>query len=158
MATKTATKNAKSTRDELVLQLLKDVAEQKAAIEKAGNPTWETNLMFRFNADQASNTININTVTDTRKLVEILGFLIDRESNFEKAKSILGVEGKFTWLGFSLAEWQSDLVTRANIINIQAKRKQLAELDAKLNSLVSKETREELELQALAALVNAGKK
>lgn len=147
----TSTKNAK---DKMVLELLKKVASQKAAIEKAKNPTWETNLLFRFNADQASNSINLQTVTDPRKLVEILGFLIDREKNFTSAKEILGVDGTFTWLGFSLSEWQSDLVTRANVINIQARRKELAELDAKLNSLVSKETREELELQELTALVN----
>lgn len=144
------------TKDEMIIALLGKVNAQKLEIEKAEKPSWETNSAFRFNADAAHSVINIQTVTDVRKLREILAFLIERETAFNEAGKRLGLdEDNFTWLGFTVKEWEADLLTRVNIIQIQAKRKKLAELEAQLNSLVSKEKREELQLQAIAALLNS---
>lgn len=141
----------KQTKDELVLDLLKEVQKQKLEIEKAEKPTWETNCAFRFNVDTAHSIINIQIITDVRKLKEILAFLIEREKASKEAAKRLGLEDEaFTWLGFTVAEWEADLVTRVNIIQITAKRKKLAETEQKLNSLVSPEKKAELELQAIA--------
>jgi hypothetical protein len=147
------------TKDEMVLTLLKEVQKQKLDIEKASKPTWETNCVFRFNADSASQQINLQTITDVRKLREILAFLLGREQNSSEASETLGIEDEpFTWLGFTVKEWTADLVTRANIIQIQAKRKKLADTEAKLDSMVSKEKKEELELQAISEMLAEGKK
>ncbi len=145
------------TKDEMVLELLKEVNKQKLDIEKASKPTWETNCSFRFNVDSAHAAINIQTITDVKKLRDILAFLLERDSFSAQGSKILGLEDEpFTWLGFTLKEWEIDLTTRVNIIQIQIKRNKLANTEAKLNSLVSKEKRDELELQAIAEMLKNG--
>ena len=50
--------------------------EGEKAIAGATKPVWETNCLFKYSE---STSVNIQTVTDERKLVEILGFLLEKE-------------------------------------------------------------------------------
>jgi hypothetical protein len=66
----------------------------------------------------------------------------------------LGVEYNFTWLGFSVDEWKEDFQTRVNQISVQEKRKELAELESRLNAIISPELKAQMELEAIAELLD----
>lgn len=144
----------KKTTDQLVKELFDQVQEKKLAIEKAEKPCWQTSCTFAYSADSAHDRKDIRVMNDVRKIVDMLAFLIDRKEKSEKAAQELGVEHKFTWLGFSLDEWKSDFQTRVNQISIQERRKELAEIEARLNAIISPELKAQMELEALAALLN----
>ena len=143
----------KKTTDELVKELFDSVQEKKLAIEKAERPCWKTSGVFGFSSNSAHDRVTIATVTDVRKIVEMYAFLVDRKEKSEKAADDLGVKYSFTWLGFDIDEWKSDFLTRVNMITIQEKRKELAEIEARLNAIISPELKAKMELEVLTALL-----
>ena len=145
--------STKKTTDELVKELFDSVQEKKLAIEKAERPCWETSGNFGYSANSGHDRVNIQTVTDVRKLVEMYAFLIDREEKSENAAKNLGVDYKFTWLGFSVDEWKNDFQTRVNQISIQEKRKELSEIESRLNAIISPELKAQMELEAISKLL-----
>lgn len=145
--------STKKTTDELVKELFDSVQEKKLAIEKAERPCWETSGNFGYSANSGHDRVNIQTVTDVRKLVEMYAFLIDREEKSENAAKDLGVDYKFTWLGFSVDEWKNDFQTRVNQISIQEKRKELSEIESRLNAIISPELKAQMELEAISKLL-----
>ena len=140
-------------RDKLVQELFNVVQEKKAAIAKAEKPNWETNCAFRYNKD-SSASINLQVCSDGEELVNILGFLIEKKNAFESAQKILGTSFKFKWSGFSFEDWSSDLKTRLDKIEISIKKKELEMLEGRLNGLVSKEMREQLELDEIKKMLS----
>lgn len=150
---KDAFSSATSAHDQKVKQLFDLVQTKKAAIAKAEKPNWNTSGLFRFVANSAHESINIQTATDTRKLVEILSFLIGRERDAAEAAESLGVSYDFSWLGFTTEEWEQDLTTRVNQLSIQAKKKELSDLETRLSGLISPELKAQMELEAIESLL-----
>lgn len=146
-----------TTTDEKVKQLFNAVQEKKLAIEKAEKPCWETSGNFGYSANSAHDRVEVKTITDVRKLVDMYAFLIDRKEKSEKAATELGVDYKFTWLGFTIDDWKSDFQTRVNQISIQEKRKELAEIESRLNAIISPELKAQMELEAIGALLEKAK-
>jgi hypothetical protein len=144
----------KQTTDEKVKTLFESVQEKKLAIEKAERPCWLTAGNFGYSANSAHDRINIQTLTDVRKIVEMFAFIIDRKEKSESAAKELGVNYTFTWLGFSVDEWKNDFQTRVNQISIQEKRKELAEIEARLNAIISPELKAQMELEAISKLLD----
>ena len=142
------------SRDEVIKNLLDKLLIQKAEVSKAERPVYITGGQFRY-SESIGNTIDIMTVRDSRKLVEILAFLKDREKSFNDAKEELGVNVDFTWLGVSVEDWTRDLKTRLSVLNITATRKKLAYLEERLNKLVSPEMRTQMEIEAIEAELEA---
>ena len=142
------------TTDELVKELFDSVQTKKLAIEKAEKPCWQTNCMFAYTADSAHDRKDIRILVDIRKIVDMLAFLIDRKEKSEKSAQELGVSYSFKWLGFSFEEWKSDFQTRVNQILIQEKRKEFAEIEARLNTIISPELKAKMELDAITELLN----
>lgn len=145
MATKT---------DEKIRELFDLVQSKKLEIEKAEKPCWSTSCKFGYSANSAHDRIDICTVLDLRKLVDMYAFLLDREEKSNKSAQELGVDYKFTWFGFSIDEWKSDLQTRVNQIQIQEKRKELSEIEARLNAIISPEMKAEMELESISRLLD----
>lgn len=145
--------NKTKTTDEKVKDLFNLVRAKKLAIEKAEKPCWNTSGSFGYSANSAHDRVNVQTLTDQRKIVEMYAFLIDRQEKSEKAAQELGVPYTFTWLGFNVDEWKSDFQTRVNQISIQEKRKELATIEARLNSIISPELRATMELEAISDLL-----
>jgi len=145
---------SKKTQDELVKELFTKVQARKEAIGKAEKPNWETNCSFGYSPGNANDRINIATVTDTRKLVEIYSFLLGKQEHFDKANAALGLNGKFTWQNFSIEEWKNDLQVRVDQLVLQTKKAELNELERKLDALISPELKREMELATIAALLD----
>lgn len=146
-----ATKN--KTTDELVKELFDSVQEKKLAIEKAERPCWKTSCSFGYSPNSAHDRTDVALVTDTRKIVDMLAFLIDRAEKSNAAAEKLGVKYSFTWLGFTVDEWESDFQTRVNQISIKEKQKELKEIEARLNAIISPELKAQMELEAISKLL-----
>jgi hypothetical protein len=145
--------------DKQVQDLVKLVKTKKAEISKAEKPDWKTNCTFGYVPDSPQR-INIQTVSDVNTLVSILAFLLVQQESYDKAHDILhGVvsinsPSKFKWQGFTVEEWQSDLQTRLNKIQITKKKNELDELETRLNKLVSPELRTQLELEEITNILS----
>jgi len=147
-----ATENVKTT-DEMVKELFDTVQTKKLAIEKAERPCWQTSGNFGYSANSAHDRTDVKTITDVRKIVDMLAFLMDRKEKSESAAKELGVTYTFSWLGFSVDEWKSDFVTRVNQISLKEKQKELAEIEARLNAIISPELKAKMELEVLSKLL-----
>lgn len=148
----TTNKTKITNPDEVVNALFAKLQEKKKVLEGLEKPQFKTNLSFGFNPEVSTRT-NIHTVTDTDILVGIAAFLMERAKMHKEASELLEVKSEFKWLGFTLEEWLHDLKTRANKINIDAKRKEFKQLEEKLNSLVSPEQRRIMELEAISKIL-----
>lgn len=141
--------------DQKVKDLFDLVQNKKLAIEKAERPCWKTSGNFGYSANSAHDRTQIATITDVRKIVEMYAFLTERKDRSESAAKDLGVDYKFTWLGFTVEEWKEDFQTRVNQISIQEKRKELAEIEARLNAIISPELKAQMELEAISKLLDS---
>lgn len=131
-----------------VKELFDIVQAQKAEISKAEKPNWITNCSFGYDRT-SSNRINIRTVGNVDDITHMLAFLIGMEKSFNEAAKELGVDTKFDWLGFSKSDWANDLKMRTTQILLVKKKEKLEIAENRLNKLVSKEVREQMELAEL---------
>lgn len=133
--------------NELFVVLSKQQAEVDAAEADSKKP-WKTKCSFMLNV--VSTNINIQTA-NASLLIEIQAELSLKEAFFGKAAEDLGLTWDGKWDGFSVEDWHSDLIKRAAIININAKKAKLAELEKKLNAIVSPDQRRQIELANIIA-------
>ena len=131
-----------------VQELLGIVKAQKAEISKAEKPSWQTNCSFGYEKG-TSNRTNIRTVTDVNELTHMLAHLLGNEKDFVEANNRLGGGATFEWLGFTLEEWESDLKTRVSQIQLVKRKQTLEETEARLDKLVSKSVKDQLELASI---------
>lgn len=136
--------------DKAVLDLLQKVKQKKEEIAKASKkPVWKTNCTIGYDPENA-NRINIMTVRDVQKLADIYAFLLQREQYIEKAYKELSInDDLLVYMGYSIDDWKNDLRARVNQLSVEQKKKELDELDRRINSLVSPEQRREMELAEL---------
>ena len=136
-------------KDKLVQDLFKVVQTKKAEIAKAEKPNWLTNSSFGY--DKYSSTrINLNVCADVDELISMLEFLVTKRNSNIEAQKILGTNNTFKWLGFTFDDWATDIKTRLDKIQITKKKKDLEVLETRLNGLVSKEMRDQMELEAIS--------
>ena len=140
-------------QDEQVQKLFAIVQAKKEEISKAEKPNWETNGTFGYDKYSASR-INIHVTSDIEELVSILGHVIEKEKSFQSAQSILGTDATFKWMGFTLKEWQYDIQTRINKIQIKKKKDELETLERRLDSLVSPELKRQMELDEITKMLS----
>ncbi len=144
------TKETTLTRDQRVIALFEKLTAKKAEVSNAERPVYVTGGQFRY-SESVGTSVDIMTVRDERKLVEILVFLKDRSERYPAACEELGVAAEFKWLGFTYDEWKQDLKTRVSVLQIAKRKAELKELEARVNAVMTPELRAELELKALEA-------
>lgn len=135
--------------DEQIDKLMQKVAQKKSEIAKAERPKWKTHLSFTYN----NTSVNIGTVTDKEKLIQMMATLICEKTFFDLAKKELEVSDQFAWQNFSFDDWKDDIKTRLSVLEISRKKKELTTLETKLNSLVSPEQRRLKEIQEIERLL-----
>ncbi len=137
--------------DDMIKQLMAKVATQKEALGTKPKPSWKTNALFKFNGD---THFNLNTVSDSGKLVVALAHLLAQSDDTAKAAQMLGVAApKFEWFGYSVEDWVDDFKMRISIIEWEAKKAKLDATQTKLSQLVSEEARTEMELESISKLL-----
>lgn len=138
------------TTDDIVMELLSKVEAKKKQIGNAERPSWITNCSFGYTYETNSR-INIQTVRELEILVEIYAFLINKYESFKNSAVILGLEKEVTFkhMGFTFNQWDSDIRTRIEQLQIKLKKDELAILEERVNKLVSPEQRRQIELDRL---------
>lgn len=136
--------------DERTIQLIKEVAKQKAEIAKAEKPNWRTNCSYQV---APGSSVNLHVESNLRVLIGICGAVMAGEAEYDKAAESLGLTDypPFDWGGYSASDWIVDVRSRINKIQIGSKRKKLEDLEARLNKIISPELRAEIELEAISA-------
>lgn len=142
----------KNKQDELVQSLIALTEQKKKAIAKAEKPSWQTNCSFSFNPE-GSNRINIQTVGELDVLSRMLGFLIQMKDSHDQAIIKLGLTLPFKWMGFTLQEWENDFITRVDKIQITQKKKELTDLQTRLDKLISPELKAKMELEDIQKML-----
>lgn len=141
--------------DIAVLQLLTKVREKREAIkETAKRPRWETSCTISLGADTAQGRINIQTVRDPQKLVEIAAFLLQRNKWITNGAALLRVPYDNKYMGYTLNQWLEDLHTRIDMLNVETQKKELDALNKRVDKLVTPEQRREMELVELQKLLD----
>jgi hypothetical protein len=136
----------------MIKQLMAKVATQKEALGTKPKAFWKTNALFKFNGD---THFNLNTVSDSGKLVVALAHLLAQSDDTVKAAQMLGVAApKFEWFGYSVEDWVDDFKMRISIIDWEAKKAKLDATQTKLSQLVSEEARTEMELESISKLLD----
>jgi hypothetical protein len=141
------TTNIDSKITELFEVLNKKKLEVEAA-EDTSKKKWLTNcsLPSIFGNTQP---INIQTQTESA-LVELLADLLIHDEYLKKSAELLGCKStNGAWGGFPIADWIEDFKTRAAKIQLASKKSELAQLEKRLDAIVSVEQRREMELKAI---------
>jgi len=136
------------TADDRVLALFALLQSKKAAIASAEKPVYVTGGQFRY-SESMGQTIDLITERQIKKLADISDFLIGRSQYRAETNTKFGLDLPFTWLGFTHAEWDADLTTRINILQLAKRKTELAELEARVDKVMSPELRQKLELAEL---------
>lgn len=140
-----------TNQDQVIRDLYYTVKNKKVAIEASNDkPNWVTNCAFRYaKDDKLSEVINIQTA-DTDTLIHIAGWLVQQEDIYIRGIKALGLpDSQYTWLGFSVNQWITDIGTRINRIRHIKDKKELSELEAKLNKILPPDFERQLELEAI---------
>lgn len=138
-------------QDEKIKQLLNKIDSEKKKLGTKPKISWNTNCMFRFDEN---NYFNLNTVKDTKVLVEALAFLLEKQTMQGEAASRLGIEcPDFEWKGFSLKDWEEDFKLKTRTTEWNAQQKKLANLQKKLKELVSEEAKTEMALDEIEKML-----
>lgn len=152
----------KKSVDDAVLDLLRKVQQKKDEIAKASRkPAWKTNCSIGFTngfdaenkSDKIADRVNIVTVTDINRLAHIYMFVVQKEEALQRASVDLGVNLDMVYQGYPFDAWKDDLKARAGQLGIEQKKRELDELDSRVNKLVSPDQRREMELKALQELL-----
>lgn len=139
------------TMDEQVMDLLAKVTEKKKEIEKLSRKaSWATTCTIGF-TDSVNDRVNIMTIKDQAKLVQIYATLLVIEEKWKQANLELGLVVEPLHQNYKISDWKLDLQFRAGQLSIENKKKELEKLDERVNKLVSPEQRREMELKALQA-------
>lgn len=138
--------------DKIVQDLFKVVQVKKEEIAKAERPNWETNCAFGYYPEQ-SQRINLQVMSDVLELVQILAFVYEKHKNFDAVQEMLGTKYQFKWLGFTFDQWKADIKTRIDKIQISKKKKELEELEVRLDKLISPELKQQMELEEITKLL-----
>lgn len=130
--------------------LLNRVQELKLSLVNAENNRFVTNGEFRFAKTAA--LIDIKTEKRPGVLVDILEFLITKETAWTKAAAELGVTGQFEYLGATLGQWINDLKLRMTQLQLATRREELLKAESALFAL-SPELASEVQFEKIEALV-----
>lgn len=131
-------------------RLLVIVKTKRSEIEKLDKPSWLTNCSFPM----GGSNINIHTIADPVKLVELYSYVISMENSFSEASIDLGWKEALKINGYTSDQWKSDFKTRFDKLRIKIKEDELADYEARLIAL-SPEMKKRLELEEIERKLNS---
>ena len=135
--------------DKMVLDLFNTVKAKQKEIAVLQKPQWATSCTIGYNPDVVTDRVNIQTVTDVNRLIDLYAFLIMKMEYAKRATFLLAVTNKFKWMGYTFEEWEQDIRTRINQIGVTAKKNELAVLEKRLDALITVDQRRVMELEAI---------
>ncbi len=138
--------------DEKVLNLFNKVKEKQKKIAANEKVNWETNCSFGY-TENINDRINLHVASDLSKLVDMYIFLQVKSEYWKDACEKLGIQTSLKWLGYKIEDWQKDIKSRVNQLQLGNERKELAVLESRLDALITIDQRRVMELEAIEKLL-----
>lgn len=135
--------------DKTIQDLFAKLEERKKIVASLRSQTqkgWVTNGTWKV--PFTTTVINIQTLPEDQ-LVLVAGEISDSFGKANAGALLLGYTVEKIQ-GYTITEWSSDLRKRKAMIQIRAEEAKLAELEARLNSVLSPEERRRIEVELLA--------
>lgn len=129
--------------DNRILELTKKIQEKKQKLGKLQRFTPITNCTLEL--DGVRHNLN---VLDKDKLI----FLLMKLNSYRLSAEDLNVTLEVG--GYPLADWMEDIQSKLDIIAHKEEEKQLKEMEIKLEKLLSKDKKVELELDNIESLLS----
>jgi len=131
---------------QLLFTKLDERKKKVAALEAEIGKSWKTNGTFRMLG--AATTTNIQTSSaDTIEECAIQLCVITQAQ--ESASDMLGRKITAKVCGYNVNDWVNDFKKRLATIEVREEKKQLEELEARLNQVLSPEERRRIEVELL---------
>lgn len=135
-----ATKN-----DERIIELKKIIEKKREELNNMHSRfSPKTNCILQL--DGETYNLNVSTQNLTYLLIKINALIKSAESLNMSAEEV-------TISGFSLADWFDDIKSKKDSIDYRDKKRELATIENKLNSLLSSDKQTELQIDSLEALL-----
>lgn len=129
--------------DKTILTLKEKIDFQKEALSKVENFQPKTTCIFEF---FGKNNIHTFNVEECYKWRAIFTAMQDAHETYGDGPDIM-------ISGFSLHDWIDDICGRLTIVETKAKEKELLDMEAKLDKLLSADKKTEMELADMAKLL-----
>jgi len=136
---------SKSKNDQKILDLQKKVGEKKEALGKAQRFAPITNCSLLFEGER----YNLNAL-DVYECMILLIRIHAYQMSYQHLKSRFPVGDKVMVSGFSLDDWEKDLMAKLTYLQRESEKKQLKQMEDKLKVLLSEDTKTELALDDIA--------
>lgn len=140
---------AKNTLDAQIKALFSELIKRKAMVEDDEakiKRSWKTNCSLTI--EGLGQPINIQVATE-QKLLGVYAHMLQVSDYKAEAATELNIKFDDEWGGFPTADWIMDFKKRIASIHIKTKKLKLAELESRLEAIVSPEQRREMELAAI---------
>lgn len=135
--------------DTKVLELFNSVREKQKKLIANERVNWMTSCVIGKNPDSTQDRINLHTVTELSKLVDMHVFLKQKLDYWKNSCDFLGVKVPLEWMGYPVGDWEKDIKARVNQLQLNKERAELKALEARLDSLITIDQRREMELAAI---------
>jgi hypothetical protein len=134
------TTKKKQNNDQVIFQLKKEVETKKSELAKIAKFTPITNCMLTL--DSIRYNLNVCGLDD-------LQFLVVRLSLYKERNSTLFFDKPLIISSHNIDHWLEDLKNRYNYLNIKTEQDKLKKLEDKLYDLLSKDSKDSIELEAI---------
>lgn len=139
----------KNELDEKVQKLYSIIQNKKAKIAKLEKPNYKTNLSFPYNEFSDTQKVNLHVINDIPTLIKLLANLSILKKEYDLICDDINIDNKFIYGGYSYEDWENDIVSIINKLNIKKEKDDLANKEKKLNCLISPEEKRRLDIEAL---------
>jgi hypothetical protein len=140
------------TIQEQVEQAYAEACAKRDQLQEIELPEYITNKQFHFVRNKSGNCFNLDHIVAKDFLLEISGFVIAKEEQYNNALKVMEEKDssielpEFRWLGYTAQEWVSDVNTR--IIRLDHVSK-VAKLDCAILALEQMRSEEALKAEIL---------
>jgi hypothetical protein len=134
-------------KDEEVLKLLEVVNVKKEEIKNGEKPKWVTNCVYNYD----DTVVNIKTISSKERIVNLTMDLVSKNQSYTETKKLLGLNEseEYDYYGFKFGDWINDFKARLNQIELTENKVKLENIEKVLNTKISKEYRDKLELDEI---------
>ena len=139
-----------NSMDQTVIDLMSKLKEKKNAFEKVqsnATKSWVTNCSYSFKPD-GTDKKNL-AVLNEQEVVQLAADVMSKTSYLTIAAYELGVDIPEKIQGYTRDQWITDCKKRIAVIGFNSKKKEIEEMEAALNSLVSPELQRKIALEEL---------
>lgn len=134
--------------DQQIDNFFEIIKAKKHEIEKSEKDikkSWMTNCSYIL---MNGNAINLQTA-NIGIIKQVLTEVLMLQDNQTKANAILGIDEPSKIQGYTSEDWISDCVKRVSVLKIKTQKEQLAQLEKRLEGILSADQRRQKEFEAI---------